>query len=57
MLISQIGCGLASRVNIEYVDEDFKKKDGFQRSIELAKKYELYRQYYCGCEYSKQKKR
>ncbi|NLA92314.1 MAG: epoxyqueuosine reductase QueH [Spirochaetales bacterium] len=37
----------------EFVPVDFKKKGGFQRSIELAKHLELYRQDYCGCEFSK----
>lgn len=37
----------------EYLNMDFKKKDGFKRSIELSKEYDLYRQNYCGCEFSK----
>ncbi len=37
----------------KFLDIDFKKKDGFKRSIELSKEYDLYRQNYCGCEYSK----
>lgn len=52
-LISSIGRNLAVRYGISFVDEDFKKKDGFKRSIELSRKYGLYRQNYCGCEYSK----
>lgn len=52
-LISSVGRGLAVRYGLSFVDEDFKKKDGFKRSIELSKKYDLYRQNYCGCEYSK----
>ena len=35
-----------------FLTKDFKKKDGFKRSIELSKKYNLYRQNYCGCEFS-----
>ncbi|MBR5230285.1 MAG: epoxyqueuosine reductase QueH [Firmicutes bacterium] len=53
MLISAIGTELAKAYGIEFLDMDFKKKAGFQRSIELSKEYELYRQNYCGCEYSK----
>ena len=36
----------------EFVAVDFKKKDGYKRSIELSKKWDLYRQDYCGCEFS-----
>ena len=52
-LISEIGRSIALRYGLSFLDRDFKKKDGFKRSIELSKKYELYRQNYCGCEYSK----
>lgn len=52
-LISNIGRRLAVTYGISFVDEDFKKKDGFKRSIELSRQYGLYRQNYCGCEYSK----
>lgn len=37
---------------VKYLPFDFKKKDGFKRSLELSKKYNLYRQNYCGCEFS-----
>lgn len=52
-LISSIGRKLAAKYSLSFLDEDFKKKDGFKRSIELSKQYGLYRQNYCGCEYSK----
>ena len=52
-LISAIGTELGEVYGLEFLDMDFKKKAGFQRSIELSKKYELYRQNYCGCEFSK----
>ncbi len=52
-LISAIGTELGEVFGLEFLDMDFKKKAGFQRSIELSKKYELYRQNYCGCEFSK----
>lgn len=52
-LISRLGRKLALKYGLSFLDEDFKKKDGFKRSIELSKKYGLYRQNYCGCEYSK----
>lgn len=52
-LISSIGNDLAVKYGLEFLDIDFKKKDGFKRSIELSKEYGLYRQDYCGCQYSK----
>lgn len=52
-LISAIGTQLADIYELEFLDMDFKKKAGFQRSIQLSKEYELYRQNYCGCEFSK----
>lgn len=39
--------------DIEYLADDFKKQDGFKRSVELSKQMGLYRQTYCGCIYSK----
>ncbi|MBQ8151425.1 MAG: epoxyqueuosine reductase QueH [Firmicutes bacterium] len=54
-LISEIGRDLALRYNLSFLDRDFKKKDGFARSIRLSKKYNLYRQNYCGCKYSERK--
>ena len=52
-LVSEIGCSLANKYGLEFLDMDFKKKAGFQRSIQMSKKYGLYRQNYCGCSYSK----
>ena len=52
-LISRLGRSLAVKYSLSFVDEDFKKKDGYRRSIELSRQYGLYRQNYCGCEYSK----
>ena len=51
--ISAIGKELEKKWGIEFLDMDFKKKAGFQRSIQLSKEYGLYRQNYCGCEFSK----
>jgi len=52
-LISAIGKEAGEKFGIEFLDIDFKKKAGFQRSIQLSREYSLYRQDYCGCEYSK----
>ncbi len=52
-VLNQIGEKLANTYNIKWLYSDFKKKDGYKKSIELSKKYALYRQDYCGCEFSK----
>lgn len=55
-VISDIGKQLAVKYSLSFLDIDFKKKDGFKRSTELSRHYELYRQNYCGCEYSRWEK-
>lgn len=55
-LITDIGRYLGAKYQIEYLAEDFKKLNGYLRSIELSKAYNLYRQRYCGCIYSKDTK-
>ena len=54
-VINEIGLELQNKYNIKYLLSDFKKEDGYKRSIELSKKYELYRQDYCGCLFSKER--
>ena len=51
-MINEIGYDLEKKYNIKYLYSDFKKKDGYKRSIFLSNKYNLYRQDYCGCKYS-----
>ncbi|MCR5481476.1 MAG: epoxyqueuosine reductase QueH [Clostridia bacterium] len=51
--ITMIGTELAIKHGLSYLDIDFKKRAGFQRSVELSKAYNLYRQNFCGCIYSK----
>ena len=51
--INEIGEELEKEYNTTFLYSDFKKKEGYKRSIELSKKYNLYRQDYCGCIYSK----
>lgn len=51
--LNEIGERLAMEQGVEWLPSDFKKKGGYQRSIELSKEYDLYRQNYCGCIYSK----
>lgn len=47
--INNSGKELSNILNIEFLERDFKKRDGFKRSIELCKIYNIYRQTYCGC--------
>ena len=51
--LNEIGEELAAQYGITWLPSDFKKKEGYKRSIELSKEYDLYRQNYCGCAYSK----
>ena len=51
--INEIGETLAKDYQISFLYSDFKKKNGYKRSLELSEKYQLYRQNYCGCIYSK----
>lgn len=51
--INMIGEKLAKEYNVSHLPSDFKKKDGYKQSIELSKEYNLYRQNFCGCVYSK----
>ena len=52
-IINEIGKKISEEYNIKWLYSDFKKNEGFKQSIELSKKYQLYRQDYCGCIYSK----
>ena len=51
--LNDIGCRLARQYGIPYLVSDFKKKNGYKRSVELSALYGLYRQDYCGCVYSR----
>ena len=51
--LNQIGKALGERYGVPFLPSDFKKRDGYKRSIQLSKEYGLYRQDYCGCLYSK----
>lgn len=52
-LLNEIGEAAAVREGVMFLPSDFKKRDGYLRSIEMSKTYDLYRQDYCGCIYSK----
>lgn len=51
--LNEIGYRLEKEVGVAYLPSDFKKRGGYLRSIELSKEYNLYRQDYCGCKFSK----
>lgn len=53
VFINKCGAEVAEKCGVKYLFSDFKKHDGYKHSIELSKKYNLYRQNYCGCIYSK----
>ena len=52
-VLNKIGLMFAKKHGIEFFEANFKKKDGFRKSVELSKRYNLYRQNYCGCEFSR----
>ena len=51
-LINTIGENIAEKYGMTWLPGDFKKKEGYKRSIALCKQYDVYRQNYCGCKYS-----
>lgn len=51
-LLNRIGEELEKEYGVKFLYADFKKKDGYKRSIALSKEYDLYRQDYCGCRFS-----
>ncbi len=55
--LNEIGQQKAAACGTTWLPSDFKKKDGYKRSVELSARYGLYRQDYCGCEYSKEEAR
>lgn len=52
-LINKLGIEIGEKVGVKFLVADFKKREGYKRSIELSKEFDLYRQNYCGCLYSK----
>ncbi len=55
-VLNEIGQELEKKYGVSYLYADFKKKNGYGRSIELSKQYGLYRQDYCGCIYSQRER-
>ncbi len=54
--LNEIGEQLAEEYGIRYLSSDFKKRDGYKRSVELSREYGMYRQDYCGCIFSMQER-
>lgn len=52
-LLNEIGAAAAQKYGVPWLYSDFKKKEGYKRSIELSREFDLYRQNYCGCVFSK----
>ena len=52
--INEIGAALSGEYSVSFLPSDFKKKEGFKRSVELSEKYGLYRQNFCGCVFSRE---
>ena len=55
-LLNEIGAQMGERYGVNWLYSDFKKREGYKRSIELSREYDLYRQDYCGCVFSKRHK-
>ncbi|MBN1295017.1 MAG: epoxyqueuosine reductase QueH [Candidatus Latescibacteria bacterium] len=51
-VINPIGSEAAEAAGVTFIDGDWKKKDGFRRSVELSREMSIYRQHYCGCIFS-----
>ncbi|MFH0856541.1 MAG: epoxyqueuosine reductase QueH [bacterium] len=51
-MINKIGLDLEKEFGTEFLSADFKKKDGFKKSLDMSRQYDFYRQNYCGCLYS-----
>lgn len=54
--LNEIGAELEAEYGVAYLYSDFKKKNGYKESTEISREYQMYRQYYCGCVYSKQQR-
>lgn len=55
-LINAVGERAAAEYNVRWLPSDFKKRDGYLRSLQLSEQYGLYRQDYCGCAYSQRQR-
>lgn len=51
-LLNELGAELCQNKNVDWLNSDFKKRNGYNESVRLSQKYQLYRQHYCGCVFS-----
>lgn len=54
--LNEIGAKLENEYGVSYLFSDFKKQNGYKRSTEISNEYDMYRQYYCGCVFSKKQR-
>ena len=54
--LNDLGIALGQQYGVAYLPSEFRKKDGYKRSLQLSAEYGLYRQDYCGCVFSKQER-
>ncbi|MDD3804100.1 MAG: epoxyqueuosine reductase QueH [bacterium] len=52
-MINRIGCEEASKKSVRFVEENLKKHEGFKKATEISKRFNLYRQNWCGCKFSR----
>ncbi len=52
-VINEIGVDIGTQAGVRFLEEDFKKRDGFKKGVQMSKEHGLYRQSYCGCMFSK----
>lgn len=55
-VVNRIGREVGAAIGVDFLEVDWKKQDGFKHSVELSRKWGLYRQRYCGCEFSQKGK-
>ena len=55
-LLNSIGAAMGERYGVAYLATEFRKKNGYLRSTQISKEYDMYRQDYCGCVYSYQER-
>ena len=51
-VLNEIGASIGKELGVDWLYSDFKKREGYKRSTEISKEYDMYRQDYCGCVYS-----
>ena len=55
-VLNEVGEQIAEELGVTWLPSDFKKRNGYKRSVELSEEYGMYRQNYCGCIFSKRER-